>query len=101
MLDYLERKGLEEEGLLRKCGSTTRVKTMADTVELMFNCGVFSLNNYMTSDKERKISDVASLLKQFLRCALYGINAAIETHVKTIIMRKVWVILPSHLDKSY
>jgi hypothetical protein len=67
MLDYLERKGLEEEGLLRKCGSTTRVKSMADTVELMFNCGVFSLNNYMTSDKERKISDVASLLKQFLR----------------------------------
>ena len=74
MLDYLERKGLEEEGLLRKCGSTTRVKSMADTVELMFNCGVFSLNDYMTSDKERKISDVASLLKQFFRCALYGMS---------------------------
>ena len=67
MLTYLEDKGLEEEGILRKCGSATRVKSMVDSLELKYNCGIFSVNDYMTRDKERKISDVASLLKQFLR----------------------------------
>jgi hypothetical protein len=67
MLSYLERHGLEEEGLLRKCGSATRIKDMVDDIEIKFHCGVFSLAEYMASDKERKISDVTSLLKQFLR----------------------------------
>ena len=68
MFSYLESKGLEEEGLLRKCGSASRVKAMVDTIESRFHSGVFSLEEYMARDKERKTSDVTSLLKQFLRC---------------------------------
>ena len=60
-------KRLKEEGLLRKCGSASRVKAMANNIEMRFHCGGFSLTEYMASDKERKTSDVTSLLKQFLR----------------------------------
>lgn len=66
-LSYLERVGLKEEGLLRVCGSATRIKTMLDEIEMKFHCGIFSLENYMASKKDCKVSDVASLLKQFLR----------------------------------
>ena len=68
MLSYVEKEGLQEEGLLRKCGSATRIKSMIDQIEITFNCGGFSLADYMASDKERRTADITSLLKQFFRC---------------------------------
>jgi hypothetical protein len=67
MLCYLEREGLEEEGLLRVSGSAARIKAMVDEIEITFHCGAFSLAGYMASKKERKVTDIASLLKQFIR----------------------------------
>ena len=51
---------------------------MVDKIELMFHCGMFSLVSYMASDKERKVSDIASLLKQFFRYCIYNVH--VEFH---------------------
>lgn len=67
ILEYLESEGLQVEGLLRVPGSATRIKAIIDKIETKFHCGVFSLKSYMANKKDCKVTDIASLLKQFIR----------------------------------
>ena len=67
ILGYLETEGLYEEGLLRVSGSTARIKAMVDEIESMPHCEPFSLKKYMNSKRDCKVTDVASILKQFIR----------------------------------
>ncbi|XP_065063081.1 rho GTPase-activating protein 18-like [Rhopilema esculentum] len=61
LIAFLKIHGLREEGLLRIPGSQQRIKALKDEIEEAYsNGGFFSWQN-------RRISDVATLLKQFLR----------------------------------
>ena len=67
ILSYLETEGLYEEGLLRVSGSTARIKAMVDEIESMTHGEPFSLKKYMSNMRDCKVTDVASILKQFIR----------------------------------
>lgn len=60
LVEYLEEKGLREEGILRVPGNTGRVKIIREEMEEKFNDGTFSW-------EDRRPHDCATLLKQFLR----------------------------------
>lgn len=60
MITTLEERALGEEGILRIPGSAARLNLMQQELEATFNSGGFSFEG-------KKATDVASLLKQFLR----------------------------------
>ncbi|XP_029201508.2 rho GTPase-activating protein 18-like isoform X2 [Acropora millepora] len=60
LVEYLEEKGLREEGILRVPGNTGRVKIIREEMEEKFYDGTFSW-------EDRRPHDCATLLKQFLR----------------------------------
>lgn len=60
MIEYLEKVGFNEEGILRVSGSRQRIAAIKDELDATFNCGVFSFEG-------KKTADVASLLKQLIR----------------------------------
>jgi len=60
MISYLEDEGLNEEGILRVPGSAARISALQQELETLFNEGTFSFVG-------KRITDVCSLLKQFIR----------------------------------
>lgn len=60
MIQYLEECGMQEEGILRVPGSAARVNALQQELEANFNNGMFSFQG-------RKVTDVCSLLKHFIR----------------------------------
>ena len=60
MLHYLEGCGMQEEGILRVPGSAARVNALQQELEANFSEGTFSFQG-------RKVTDVCSLLKHFIR----------------------------------
>ncbi|XP_041080060.1 rho GTPase-activating protein 40-like isoform X2 [Polyodon spathula] len=60
MFSYLEKKGLDSEGILRVPGSQSRIKNLQQKLETNFYPGLFSW-------EEVNPNDVAALLKKFIR----------------------------------
>lgn len=60
LLSFLEKKGLESEGILRVPGSLSRIKVLQQSVESTFYSGKFSWD-------EVSPNDAAALLKKFIR----------------------------------
>ncbi|XP_075033687.1 rho GTPase-activating protein 40 isoform X2 [Mixophyes fleayi] len=60
ILTCLEKKGLDIQGILRICGSQTRMKSLQQNLERNFYAGLFSWD-------EVNPHDAAGLLKMFLR----------------------------------
>eukprot|EP00041_Stephanoeca_diplocostata_P012079 m.201285 g.201285 ORF g.201285 m.201285 type:complete len:590 (+) comp18800_c0_seq2:469-2238(+) len=60
IIDFLSRRGLHEEGIFRKAGSSARIKALRERIE--------SLGGIIDFEAEKsRPHDVAALLKQFLR----------------------------------
>ncbi len=66
MISYLEAHALEQEGLLRIPGSTSRMNYMLQEMEATFHTGQFSFAG-------SNINDVCSLLKQFIRLVMHAL----------------------------
>ncbi|CAD5112662.1 DgyrCDS1881 [Dimorphilus gyrociliatus] len=62
MIGFLQQKGLREEGILRVPGAMARIKQHRQVIEAKFPSGNFDWDHL-----DAKSSDVAGLLKQFLR----------------------------------
>ncbi|MGH0174438.1 UNVERIFIED_CONTAM: hypothetical protein FKN15_072057 [Acipenser sinensis] len=60
MFSFLEKKGLDSEGILRVPGSQARIKNLQQKLETNFYPGLFSW-------EEVNPNDVAALLKKFIR----------------------------------
>ncbi|KAJ8259421.1 hypothetical protein GJAV_G00169080 [Gymnothorax javanicus] len=60
LLSFLERKGLDSEGILRVPGSQTRIKVLQQKLESSFYSGCFCWD-------EVSPNDAAALLKKFIR----------------------------------
>ena len=75
MISYLEDEGLHEEGILRVPGSAARINALQQELEASFNEGTFSFEG-------KRVTDVCSLLKQFIRWGvrLYSFTAALLIH---------------------
>ncbi len=59
-MSYIESCCLDEEGLLRVPGNTSRLQVFKHEIDCKFNQGEFSF-------KDMKASDACSLLKMFIR----------------------------------
>jgi hypothetical protein len=59
-LDFLEKHGVDCEGILRVPGAAVRIKAIEEELESTYASGTFSWD-------DRRVSDIASLLKKFLR----------------------------------
>ncbi|XP_038606461.1 rho GTPase-activating protein 40 [Tachyglossus aculeatus] len=60
LLSCLEKRGLDTEGILRVCGSQTRIKSLEQKLENDFYAGLFSWDDVHQND-------VSGLLKRFIR----------------------------------
>ncbi|KAJ0068946.1 hypothetical protein NL108_015212, partial [Boleophthalmus pectinirostris] len=60
LLSFLEKKGLDSEGILRVPGSQSRIKSLQQSLETTFYLGQFNWD-------EVSANDAAALLKKFIR----------------------------------